>query len=765
MQKVSEEYKASMKSSLRERSYMMISFGIMNQDAQTHATISEGDFAYYSNNDSLFGKRKDTNIYATLEQDFSKVDGSMFFLPKEGATFYYDTGLVSKKTITAEGYSVLIQFNILATDIKGLTIDFGEIYPVKFDIETSNGERVQIRNNNQSIFTTQEVFNDTTYLKLIVYEMKNPHTRLRIYSIQFGYGLIYQNNEIMDSSLETYVSPICENIPQVDFYVKLRNDDQYFNVDNPDSAINFLESGQEMEVWYGYQLPDSDTIEWLRGSKLYCCDWESNDSTATIRCQDIFRNMDEEYYKGIYHSEGISYYDLAVQVFQEAKIDEYYIDPYLKKIFTKNAIPRVAYKEALQIIANACRCVLSHSRYGVPEIKSSFVPDYTLSCNGEVAYSHLENIRKKDEKCEYATLSYNYTIVDEGMFYLPKDLSEATLYTGYVSLQQSDSEGAFSENPIITIVQEAVCKYYGLRIDFGSALPADIIFRTFNSGEIIEEYEVNSDISKTLVVHHEFSDFDVMEIEFVKTTDPYNRIVVNYFSFGDTTDFIMQKQDMMESPKAIKQELVKKVIVPFYSYNKDTPKETLMNGEIEAVSGQQTTLYISDPAYDYEILLDGNESTATIISHGDYYITIEFNVSGTYQLEVTGRKYSIVEQYVVKDLNNKGKTVTWKNPLVCDKDTAEKLADWLSEYYSASVEYEYATRGNPEIDANDIVYQENDYLADMKVNIYRSTVNFSQGLSGSVITRRTPSETIQKQKFRMPRRVPFRFGTSGDLKI
>ena len=90
--------------------------------------------------------------------------------------------------------------------------------------------------------------------------------------------------------------------------VKLQNYDQYFNVDNPNSAINFLETGQEMYVWYGYQLPNSDTIEWIRGAKLQCSAWESDDYSATIRCQDLFRNMDEEYYKGCYAPAGITYY-------------------------------------------------------------------------------------------------------------------------------------------------------------------------------------------------------------------------------------------------------------------------------------------------------------------------------------------------------------------------------------------------------------------------------------------------------------------------
>ena len=45
MQKVSKEYKASMKDSLRERAYIMISFGVVNQEAQAKAKVDSGEFA------------------------------------------------------------------------------------------------------------------------------------------------------------------------------------------------------------------------------------------------------------------------------------------------------------------------------------------------------------------------------------------------------------------------------------------------------------------------------------------------------------------------------------------------------------------------------------------------------------------------------------------------------------------------------------------------------------------------------------------------
>ncbi len=77
MYKVSNLYKKSMKESLRNRSFMMISFGLINQEAQAHAKIEGSDFAYFSHQNDMFGQRTDDVVYATLEQDFTRVDGRL----------------------------------------------------------------------------------------------------------------------------------------------------------------------------------------------------------------------------------------------------------------------------------------------------------------------------------------------------------------------------------------------------------------------------------------------------------------------------------------------------------------------------------------------------------------------------------------------------------------------------------------------------------------------------------------------------------------
>ena len=738
MQKVSKAYKESMKSSLRERAYIMLSFGLINQEAQAKASVEERDFAYYANAQNVLGEKSDDTIYATLEENFTKVDGSMFFLPRENQSgVYLDTGIVSDKLLTEAVFELTINLNIAATDFKGITINFGENYPIDFDMVSSSGQIIEFRGNDQAVFSTEEVLINTTQVKLMFYTMKNPQSRVRIYSIRFGYGLVYYNRDVMSSSLESYVSPIGADVPQIDFSVQLKNYDHYFNVDNPKSAINFLETGQEMEIYYGYQLPETGEIEWIRGNRLLCSEWESDDYTATIRCQDIFRNMDSEYYKGMYNSAGVSYYKLAEDVLKDAGMSDYYIDPQLRTLFTKNPIPRVQHKEALQIIANACRCVLSQTRFGTIQIKSNFVPEASARADTQAEYSNVDKIMDDTTKVEYASLNTNYTTVDGKMFFLPRNHSGKILNTGFVSAEISNENCLFEKNPVVTVEQEVACMYYGVKFVFDNAIPAEFIIRTYNDGQPVTEYKVGeNEIDRVTILHIDLDDFDTMKIEFTKTAEPYNRIVLNNFSFGDITDFTMTRTDMTSSPKAIKQELVKEVIVPCYSYQNGTQEDNLVGEEVEVTAGDTQTFFIGEPSYNFRAVLENTSGGVTIVDWGNYYITVRFSVTGKYRLEIYGYRYKIVERYAVKSLNSRGKTIKWENPMMSDMDMANDLAEWLGDYYASGIEYEYNTRGNPEIDANDIVYQENEFYSDMKVNIYRHTINFKQSFSGRVTARR-----------------------------
>lgn len=719
-----------MKDTLRERAYIMVTFGIINQELQHKSIIDYGKFTDFSKYESIFKQGTGDIIYATLEENFTRVDGSMYFLPATGT--YYDTGLTSDKLVSDEIFEMHISFNTLPSDFRGLTINFGENYPVDFDIESDTGQKVEIRNNDKSIFRTEEVFRNTKVLMFRFFKMKNAKTRLRIYSILFGYGLVYYNDHVIGSTLESYVSPIGADVPQVDFKVILKNYDKYFNVDNPNSAINFLETGQPISVYYGYQLPNGGDIEWVKGNELLCSEWESNDHTATICGQDVFRNLNDEYYKGGYIPSGRTFYDLAKQVLKDAGIKSYYIDPRLKTLTNYNPIPRVPHKQALQMIANACRCILTQSRDGEVVIKSNYTPPFTIDSNSISSYGSLDNLKNNKVTKEYATLATNYTIVTGGMCFLPTSSSEA----GYISEVVSDENGVFTTNPYLNIKQEAIRMYYGARIVFGRALPSGMIITTSNNGTQVDKIEIKDNIKKDMVILHRFDDFDTMKIEFTGTKEPHNRIVVNSFKFGDIADFEMTKRDMLASPTAIKQEKIKDIVVPCYLYQMEFNETALVTEKITAKVNDVVTFFLKAPAYNFRINLEQEKAIINFDKSGNYYVSVKFKQSGTFDLIVYGCTYKVVEKNAVVNLNERGKTIKWENPLISDIQMAQDLAHWLADYYRSGMEYEYPYRGNPELDVNDIIYQENDFRKNMKVQIFKTVLNFNQSFSGRIKARR-----------------------------
>ena len=363
------------------------------------------------------------------------------------------------------------------------------------------------------------------------------------------------------------------------------------------------------------------------------------------------------------------------------------------------------------------------------------MPESTITCNEKAYYSNLRNLSLNTKKDEYATLSKDYTKVDGSMFFLSR--TNNTLNTGFVSWRVSNARGEFSVNPIVKIKLEAIRAYYGLKMEFGTALPAEFIIRTYRGEESINTYRIGQDeINQTSVILRSFDDFDLMEIEFTKTAIPYNRIILNHFSLSDVVNFTMERRDMMSSPKAIKQELIKEVVVPYYTYQTNDKEENLVYTDIDVTAGEVQTYYLQDASYGYTVKLDESPTGTNILASGNYYITIRFNETGNYRLSIQGHRYKIIERQVKVALNSKGKTIKWENPLINNSAMANDLAKWLSEYYTAGIEYEYDTRGNPELDATDIIYQENEFRTGMRVNVYRHTLRFNQAFSGRVTARR-----------------------------
>lgn len=727
MQIVSKAYKKHIRDQLRDRGYMMISFGVINQKAQAKARVGTHDNYYPLAREGelykIFSQTSEDLLptYAALEEDFSPVDGSYLFPPRGNERANY-TGIISENTIANGVFRLEINLGKTPFSFKGFTIDFGESYPKRIRLTTDAGKTID-GTLTSGLYKTEEVFTEVRTITITVLEMVKPQTRARIRSVLIGYGLLYTNTNIIDSSLDSYSSPIGAECPQIDFFVTLNNRNRYFDVDNPNSAINFLEIGQELKVLYGYQV--GDDIEWINGATLACSGWESDEHITRLKATDRFRKLDMIYEESDNGRPRQLTTTKIEKVLDSAGLisDDMGLDPWfkIKTPYITNPIPRVKVREALQLIANASRAILSIDRDGKLSLKTRFKPTISVHEQNIAKWGNVQNIygRKKATR-EYAILYDDAVTVDGRQKFYPRN--EADLIkseTGFATV-------ITSPNSFIGLELDVERKYYGLYIEFGDALPSSIDILAVSSDKSRETITITN-IEKIMTIPLEFKAFMGLLIRF---NGKY--VTVNNIKLGDETDFTIGKWDMLSSPKAIKQELVKEIVVECYQYNLTNPISTpLLSSEQEVTAGTTTTVTTSDYSVGVNIPAENTE-WVELVTDSPFAKTLRFKKSGKVKLNLTTSRIPLTILTVTKTLNREGKTITVRNPLIGTIEEATNLAEWLADYYKVKITYEYNTRGFPELDVNDYIFQENDYAEDMQSEVTHTTLTFNGAWKGKI---------------------------------
>lgn len=731
MQAVSNAYKQEMKKQYRDHSYMRVSIGLINQEAQASAYIPDQEkYAYYSNLTWPLNNYEVSELYETCDQDYSTVDGSMYFLPRERQDAVLNQGIVTDDLLG----EVEIRFPV-QHDIKGLTVEFGKAYPVDFSI-VSDEHTVEITGNDTGHFVTEEIFPGATFLRFVPKDMFNGQSRLRIHRITMGIGIYFDNQKILSATKKERISPVMEDLPSIDLNITIDNKNRAYDIENEESTVNFLENGQEINVIYGQEVDDGN-VEWMPGTTVYLREWSADDEEMSFTATDRFDGMDGTYRRGKYYPDGISLYDLAVDVFGDAGIDSrtYWLDNYLKDVMVYNPMPVVSHKEALQLIANAGRCILYQDRNGNIFMKSSFIPDMQASSANETYFSNTASVLDATEKSTYATPEKDHTEASAVQFFLPYQ-DKNYLDVGYVSEAVADEDGTFTEDPLVTIVLEARYKCFGLTLEFGGNHPSGMVFRSYLGEELVEEYKISS-LSEVTVVNHEFPEFDKLQLEFLKGV-PFNRVNLKQITFGDSTDYeLSYGKELTKTPKGTQLSRVRELQMTRTIYTSGTEKRQLVR---EAVPADETrhTFYLNAAAYDYEIDAAGG-TNVQIIDSSAYYVTVEVDGGADTEVTINGYEYNVTQALVTRQLNPTGTVETWENPLVSTSNHAADLAEWIGDYLRSDREYDLEYRGEPRIDANDIAFLENKYVPDLLLRIYEHTLKFNGALSGTIKARRDMS--------------------------
>lgn len=764
MQNVSAAYKESMKKPLRDRGYIRVVVGIVNIAAQANARIS-GSQHSYSDTSMVFKGGTQNVKYAFLEENMIVVgDPNTLFAPSN-KNWWLSKCYISADYGSTGNANATISFDD-AIDLNRIVINFGDHYPVDFDITDNNGNTYEVRGNDQKIVTVENQFTGVNSLILHVINMIYPDNRLRIYSISFGgKGYLYENDVVQDSSIKYSMSPINENLPQINFSLKLINENHRFDLDNNNSDLSLLDTSSELDVYYGYEVEGD--IEWVHGAKLYCADWNADRETATINARDILQNNNVKYISG--STVQTTLYDLAENILNVMGVENYIIDEELRTIVSKNPLPIIDCREALQIVANAASKKLLLTRDGGVEIGDSFT--YTLTSNGDY-FGKLPTVVNKGTKPIYALAERDLIEVGGSNVYFIPSNSADYFDVGFVSLNKSLSSGYFSglqgdidtpeeplnnnlailehtlseeessvvDNPQIIITIPHNGNIGSITLTFGAQTCEIFTVESYSDDVLLESISVNDNHLKTVTVTFNQPVLNKIVITFIKTEKPETRIYLNYLELNRMIgDYQLIQQDMLTAPLFNRLKTIKEIEVPYYSYQLDTTEQQLAEEEFQVSDAdEEFTVYMNEPCSAYRLSV--SSGMVTITRYDCHYVKFRFTTIGDKTLIIYGKKYNRIVQTYTKSLRENGDTVRWENPLIYSKTMAQNLAENLAEYYTAKGIYEYETRGNPELDVNDLILQEHWDGKKLKVLITEAELNFDGAFSGSVKALRVKEE-------------------------
>lgn len=411
MQHVSDGYRQAMQLPIRNRGYIRVLLAAYNPNTQNTAYYDGGSsILWYGDPANLFQGVPSGQHYATLERNWTRVDGTMYFAPDApGASFETidSSGVITQNCTNSATITVAYPADPDLTDI---TLDFAGdsqagTAPTTLSFVFSNGVTKTALTDGKGRFKIKgENLRNTTGFTVTT-SGGSSQSRVRLDAIYFGRVFEFSNDEVKDSSVTQHASPLSEECPTIDAMIKVADYDDFLNPDNPDSAVRFFQQGQMMYVSYGYELitPDYATenqsaVEWVPGWKLELDRWDYQNNQATLFGVDSLRHLTALYKNGQYDP-NIYFNGVVGDVRLDAGLLSSAVDMsnWIGYGLRANGaiVPVVSHREAFQVLANTTVSTLLIDRKGkiifrnYPSLADIVPDDFEIKTDDLYAYARM----------------------------------------------------------------------------------------------------------------------------------------------------------------------------------------------------------------------------------------------------------------------------------------------------------------------------------------------------------------------------------------
>jgi hypothetical protein len=423
---VTDIYKNNIYVSPRQINAKVI-FEILDVGSNKDATISVIGESIISKKDQTIDLVRDmTAKYATFENNYWKLDGTFVLPPKSTEEGYqlgwWSQALSQSDGTFAAGQTLTANFSLDRSSI-GITIIFDtqtNEYADSFTIQAYDSTDVLI-NSISVVGNTLTKYkwyqNLDNYRKIVITVGKwcNPYRRVRITEVDFGIIEEYTDTEIINLDVLEEIDLTSNTISSNEMSLTLNNQDKLFNIINPTGIYKYLERRQKFIPYYGLYINDEYT-EYIPMGIYYLTEWSSDEGalTATFTARDVVDLLGEsKLQQTTYTNKSLKF--IIDEIMSATGITDYTVDTALESILITGTIEESTYREALQLVAFAGKCIVYPDRNGVLHIKQ-----LTASPSVDtIGYSDIFNSPKitLDKLINTINIKYNnktqtYTLTD-----------------------------------------------------------------------------------------------------------------------------------------------------------------------------------------------------------------------------------------------------------------------------------------------------------------------------------------------------------------
>lgn len=736
MKVVSNGYKETMNQVVRPTSLFQARLEMIDREVETKSTVIEQQKAPFAT--SIFDTKHECD-YITFEKDFFAVGGNTLILPESN---YLANGFVSSVMTDADG-----NFNPIPTievafeqvrEFVGMTYTFTKDYPKQIRVTAFLGadsvsQFISEPDGLDFIDSVHHIQNcDRVRFEFL--SMNEPYRRLRISRLLFGFIKVFETKDVISTKHTMSIDPVSSSLPSNKLSMSIVNYDKDYNPDNPEGVWEYFKNGQPLRVRYGTTV--NEQIEWVDAAYLFLSDAPTVDgSVATFEANDLLSYMTDTYYKGVWRENGISLYDLAVDIFADASVTAYEIPQSLRNVVTYAPMPNLTHRECLQLIANAGRCVLYCDASGKVVMKLQLDADVTVSDNGHAPWSNVQQAYDHTAAYDYITFEPNkWRVESKDNRLIMSDGSYKP--TGFVSSAISDSKAKFASHPTLYVAYTLPVSSYQFKIGFDSinedyAPDFNVIFS--NNGEIVKTIQVRDNTEVVYTINEEVIDYTLVTIEILSTSRPYHRIRVESIDSGQVTDFYLDFTVALAKPTVIRTEELKSVDVVTHLYTAQNSVDEIYRSEGLLIEGEKEIQVTYSPSFNIEAQVMGGTLVSAKLYAESAFLTVRSE--GSVDIVLTGASLSERQMTVSVAVNKTGGICPLDNPLITDRATAQSVGEWVAKYYKNRNSYEVNFRQDFRLDPNDVIYIQSEFEEMIPARI--SKLQYSlPGQEGAISVRR-----------------------------